>query len=598
MSEQGLELGTERDPLLGVLLGGKYRVDGVLGHGATGRVYRAIQEPISRSVAVKVLRPDLPPDEQRSFEIRFLREASQAGALQHPNVVTVHDFGRADDGTCYIVMEMLRGRSLKDLLKEGPVPAARALDIFEQMVRGLRAAHASGMVHRDVKPGNVFLLRGEERRDFVKILDFGLVKDLDAVTAVSDPMGLESLSIDDLSTEATVTRHGVFLGTPHYVPPEQARGARVDGRADLYSAGVVLYRMVTGKLPFYDKNAAVMALAHIQSPYPPMAERAPEVRVPEPVEALVRRCMEKDPDARPADADALLAEIAATRKALHLNEVTTQPVIAEATATLSQPILPPPLLLPAPAPERSRSRIGLVAAALMGLFALVAAYVAWPEPTPTVAVAETRPVKVFFTSTPDAAEVFLDGVSLGRTPFVWGRDVPVTGDPPTLAFVVKHEGYAETPLSLTLAGDEVVGQATLSPLQAAPEVVASQPAAERSPRPARKAEPTASEPSPAQKAAPEKAAPEAAPEKPAPAKASPTSGTVSADGIAFTPEEAAAAVRFLNAATDAELHGAGIAGQQVKIILEGRPWSDVLGFAATYKIGEKTVAAVKAASSK
>ena len=585
----------ERDPMLGLLLGGKYRVDGVVGHGATGRVYRAIQEPIGRAVAVKVLRPDLPPDDQRSFEIRFLREASQAGALQHPNVVTVHDFGRADDGTCYIVMEMLVGRSLKDLLREGPVPPIRALDIFEQIVRGLRAAHASGMVHRDIKPGNILLLRGEDGRDFVKILDFGLVKDLDAVSAVGEPLDLSSLALDDLSSESTVTRHGIFLGTPHYVPPEQARGGRIDGRADLYSAGVVLYRMLCGKLPYYDKNAAVMALAHIQSPYPPMAERAPEVPVPAVVEALVRRCMEKEPDARPADADALLVGIAATRKALQHGEIITHPVVAESTVTLNQPILPPAPLGPGRSVQepRGRSWIGVVAAALVALLGLGAAALLWPsEPAPEVAVApESRPVKVFFTTTPEAAEVFLDGVSLGRSPFVWSQDVPVEGAAPTLHFQVKHEGYADAELSLTLTGEEVVGQVALVALAAtqasAPQTPASAPprthAAHAEPQPSAAAAPAET---PAETPAPR---PSAAPRT--------SSGGIDADGIPFTASEAAAAVRFLNDASDTQLRAAGVAGQQVKIILEGRPWSDIAGFAATYKIGEKTVAAVKAASS-
>ncbi len=574
-----------QEPRFGALLGGKYRVEGLLGRGGTGNVYRAIQEPIGRAVAVKILRVDLPPEEQRQFEIRFLREASQAGALQHPNVVTVHDFGREDDGTCYIVMELLRGRSLKDVLKDGPMPARRALDVFEQMIRGLRAAHHNGMVHRDVKPGNITLLVGDDGRDLVKILDFGLVKDLDAIGGLEDGGAAASLiPEDDLSAESTVTRHGLFLGTPHYVAPEQARGARVDGRADLYSAGVVLYRMVTGVLPYFDRDAAVMAQAHVSAPYPPMRERAPGVAVPPVVEELVRRCMEKEPALRYPDADALLADLVVARRALEPAPAELG-VHSESTASLVQPlpVAPPPPAKPA------RSRAGLALGLLLLLGGGAAAALLWPEPASELKPADpvlepaapaARTVNVFLASAPPGAEVRLGEDLLGTTPFVWRREVPAGEAAPTLSLSFALEGYEPATQAVTLEGEELVVNASLVAVPRAPE-------------PRRSTQPRA-EAKTGTKAADTKATETKLKET----SDSSTSGTLLADGIPFTAAQAAATVTWLNGATESQLYGAGIAPRQVHLIQDGRPWKDIQSFAATLNIGEKTVAAARDAASR
>jgi len=285
-----------REPLIGIVLGGRYRIDAPLGRGGTGRVFRGTQLNIGRTVAIKVLRFDLAPEARELFELRFLREASRAGALAHPNVVTIHDFDRTDDGTCYIVMEMVRGRSLAQAIAEGPMQPARVLAIFEQMVSGLRAAHAAGMIHRDVKPGNILLVPDPDGRDFVKLVDFGLVK---------------------ATQDKTVTADGVFLGTPNYVAPEQARGLGGDHRSDLYSTGVVMYRCLTGRLPFEGDNPTSVVMAHIRQPYPPMSSRNAEVQVPEEVEAIVRKCLPKDPLERFADAGEMLRAIRRVRFALY-----------------------------------------------------------------------------------------------------------------------------------------------------------------------------------------------------------------------------------------------------------------------------------------
>jgi eukaryotic-like serine/threonine-protein kinase len=192
------------DPMLAQVLDGKYRLDAVLARGGSGRIYVGRQLSLDRPVAIKVLRSDLEGDDEQRFEERFFREASMAGQLQHPHVVTVHDYGRAETGVLYIAMELLGGRSLKERMSEGPMPPDEALPIFEQIVRGLRHAHRAGLVHRDMKPGNVQLVPGEDGVAFAKILDFGLVRGGDG--------------------DAEITRDGYFVGTPHYAAPEQVRG--------------------------------------------------------------------------------------------------------------------------------------------------------------------------------------------------------------------------------------------------------------------------------------------------------------------------------------------------------------------------------------
>ena len=184
------------DPFLGATVDGKFLIEADLGKGGAGRVYIATQLALHRRVALKILRPDLEADGDERFAERFFREASLAGALQHPNVVTVHDYGRSPEGLCYIAMELLDGRSLKDLMKDGPLEPERALGIFEQVGRGLRAAHRAGLVHRDVKPGNVLVVPGEDGAEVAKLLDFGLVK-------------------SDAAEVTEITRDGSFLGTPH-----------------------------------------------------------------------------------------------------------------------------------------------------------------------------------------------------------------------------------------------------------------------------------------------------------------------------------------------------------------------------------------------
>ena len=268
--------------LLGVTLAGRFECRSILGQGSTGTVYRAIQNPLGRPVAIKVCW--IQDDYSGDRVARFLTEASLAGGLQHPNVVTVHDFGRTDDGACYMVMELLEV-SLRSQMDGAPMPVRRCLMLFDQILSGLRHAHVAGLVHRDIKPGNIQVVRTDDGLECVKLLDFGLVqRDGDGV-----PEG----------------EKGTFVGTPHYASPEQVRSEAAGPRSDLYAVGVMMYRALTGCLPFEGATAMAIARAQVNSAYPPMKDSAPGVYVDPGLEAIVRRAMAKEPERRFADAGAM-----------------------------------------------------------------------------------------------------------------------------------------------------------------------------------------------------------------------------------------------------------------------------------------------------
>ena len=278
------------EPLPGSTLG-QIRLIEPIGSGAMGTVYRAWQAGMEREVAVKLLRADLAGDPQ--LRRRFLREARAAARLAHPNIVCVHLVGETESGSPYLVMEHLDGTSLEDVLEqEGALPPGRALAIARQIASALAEAHAGGVVHRDLKPANVVLVERRGVGELVKILDFGIAKLAGGALLAGDASRL--------------TRTGTVFGTPHYIAPEQAQGAAVDGRADLYSLGVLLYRMLSGRLPF-DGSAVAVLLAHISRPPPELSELAPQIDPR--LAALVMRCLAKQPGARPASAEELAAAL-------------------------------------------------------------------------------------------------------------------------------------------------------------------------------------------------------------------------------------------------------------------------------------------------
>jgi serine/threonine-protein kinase len=279
------------DPLIGRLINDRYKIVGIIARGGMGKVYRAEQAPLGRLVALKVLNPNYSGENDPEFHKRFFLEASIASKLTHPNTVTIFDYGKTDDDVYYIAMELLEGRTLhRALREEGPFDPERTMHIGRQICRSLREAHGLGVIHRDLKPANVYLVQHGDENDFVKVLDFGLVKNL-----------------DEKGEELTQT--GLFMGSPKYMSPEQIRGEKVDSRVDVYALGVMMYEMLTGKVPFDRPNSVNILMAHIQEQVPVMGELNTNVRVPPPVEAVVRRCMAKNPDERYGSMDEVLVAL-------------------------------------------------------------------------------------------------------------------------------------------------------------------------------------------------------------------------------------------------------------------------------------------------
>jgi eukaryotic-like serine/threonine-protein kinase len=295
-----VEIGTWAD---GSVIRGKYKLLAKVGQGGMGAVYKALHLAFDEMRALKVISPELLSDEL--FVKRFKHEAVITRRLQHPNAVRVDDIDEAEDGRPYIVMEFIDGKSLKKLIREeGPLPYARVCAIIKQAASALEAAHKLGMVHRDIKPDNIALVESTDG-EMVKVLDFGIAKVKEA--RMGDNANL------------TLTGAGVVIGTPQYMSPEQAMGKRgdeLDGRADLYSLGVVMYQMLTADLPFKADTTMEMLLAHMQKPPAPIAMMHPELQVPEALADLTMRLLEKNRDLRPASGRALIQEIERIEKDL------------------------------------------------------------------------------------------------------------------------------------------------------------------------------------------------------------------------------------------------------------------------------------------
>jgi beta-lactam-binding protein with PASTA domain len=281
-----------------VLVDGRYRLVARIGSGGMADVWCATDQELGRRVALKVLHPRFAADPQ--FVERFRREASHAAGLQHPNVVAVFDRGEWD-GTPYIAMEHIEGPTLKEIVRDrGALPPALAVDVVVQILRAARYAHKHGIVHRDLKPHNVIL--DEEGR--VKVTDFGIAR----------------------AGASQMTETGAIMGTAHYLSPEQAQGLPVDGRSDLYSIGVILYELLTGRVPFDAESPVSIAVRHVSEPPIPPAEINPAV--PPALDAVTLRALAKAPEDRFQDADAFIAALQAARDA-PLEATAYAPVVVE-----------------------------------------------------------------------------------------------------------------------------------------------------------------------------------------------------------------------------------------------------------------------------
>jgi len=287
--------------LQGMVLRSKYEIQKKIGVGGMATVYLAKHQAFNELRAIKVVSSRNLEDQ--NFMRRFKTEAIVTRKLQHPNAVRVDDLDETEDGRPFIVMEYVQGANLRSTIQnEGPLPVKRALNIAAQTAAALDAAHQLGITHRDIKPDNILLIRQPDGSDLVKVLDFGIAKVREGSF--------------DIGGGYTATQTGLIIGTPQYISPEQAKGEhgdQIDGRADLYSLGIVLYEMVTGELPFQSQTAVGMLMHHLQTPPPDPKQVKPDLNIPPALSALLQKALEKDPANRYQTAQEMLRAIQAVQ---------------------------------------------------------------------------------------------------------------------------------------------------------------------------------------------------------------------------------------------------------------------------------------------
>jgi serine/threonine-protein kinase len=346
---------------LGRVLAGRFRLDEQLAKGGMGRVYRAEQVHLGRQVAVKVMEVGETQEDLEEFRVRFFREASVCAKLTHPNTVRVIDYGE-DEDAYFIAMELLEGTTLNQLIRgEGRLEPKRAIQLIRQVARALSQAHAMGVIHRDLKPSNIMICdHGEE---FVKVLDFGLVKPVNAHTQV--------------------TQAGAILGSPAYMSPEQILGHEIVPATDVYALGVVLFAAVTGELPFPRKHPMAVLNAHINAEVPRFSEVANTLGLPDSLEWVIRTCLEKDP----ADRFQSVRDLEQALKRVQLeilghgpampmrlhegalvadDDLSGEQVQSTPTAPMLRPLITAEEPVPEPEPEPSATRQFVLAMAVTG----------------------------------------------------------------------------------------------------------------------------------------------------------------------------------------------------------------------------------------
>ncbi len=327
--------------LLGQLIADRYEVKYKIGSGGMGSVYYAEHILMRKPVAVKVLHPELTVLPE--IVARFEREAIAAGRLNDAHIVTATDFGRLEDGAFYLALEYIEGTGLAEVIADGPLPSLRALKIARQILKALGAAHAAGIVHRDLKPENVMLVKRSDEPDFVKVLDFGIAK-----------IGFDEK--EDLPGGA-LTRMGSIFGTPQYMAPEQAAGQAVDHRADLYTLGILLYEMLSGRVPFTADSVGRVLAMHLTQPVPPLPDD-----VPERVGRFVMALLEKMPDDRLQSAEAAIQQLDQALGALGVSHPSFAFLNLE-ELELGAPAHPPP--------ARNRSAVPFLVGAVLMLIVVV-----------------------------------------------------------------------------------------------------------------------------------------------------------------------------------------------------------------------------------
>ena len=294
----------ENDPLIGAEVAGRYKVIKRLGEGGMGQVYLAMHEVIEKKVALKVLRPEY--SEKPDIVTRFQQEAISASRIKHPNVLEVFDFGQLENNGCFfLAMEFLEGRDLSDEISAcGVLEPNRAIPIALQICRALGAAHSRGVVHRDMKPENVFLQRTTDGEEIVKIVDFGIAQ-------LRSPDNLQGEGPEE-PKRRRLTKTGMIFGTPEYMAPEQAAGKNADLRVDIYATGIILYEMFTGAVPFTGETFMAVLASQLNDEAPSMREIVPDLPLSRELEAVIMHTLAKKPDERFQSMAELAAAISAT----------------------------------------------------------------------------------------------------------------------------------------------------------------------------------------------------------------------------------------------------------------------------------------------
>ena len=518
--------------LVGQILADRYRVVRLVGEGGMGQVYEAQHVNINKRFAIKLLRPEIVSNAEAVA--RFRQEAWSASSIGHDNIIEIEDFATLPSGAVYLAMEFLAGQPLSERMRATPSPSfAEALDVMLQVASGLAAAHEKGIVHRDMKPENIFLIE-KYGRPVVKILDFGIAK-------VSGADGNKSL-----------TRTGTIFGTPHYMSPEQALGKPLDHRADIYSVGIIMYELFTGKVPFEAESFMGILTKHITTPPKPPRQAAPERDIPAEVEAVILRALAKEPEERQQSMAELADELVALAGALAPEVLQPRPS-SQAVALIPKPIskampsrmatpLParPPsgaMPLPEPAAEPGKRSaapwIGLAAV----LLAAVGGGVVWfthardssaattPAPTTTqppsprpggvaavpapTAVAMPRPAvveeEIVVDSVPPGARIFVDGVAIADTP-----EAMKVEKGKTRTILLKKDGFVDQAETLDPTKNHKVlvrlkrSRVAVAPLKAlATPVKLPVPPPVTNPDPPPHAPPTVAQPRPRPKRAPD-----------------------------------------------------------------------------------------------
>ncbi len=451
---------SDSDELIGQTLG-SYRILAPLGQGGMGTVYVVEHELLGKRAALKMLRREL--SAQAELVDRFFNEARAAARIRHAGIVDVYDFGHAPDGSAYLVMELLQGRSLSVRMERGPLDEPLVRELMRQMASALQAAHSAGIIHRDLKPDNVFLVDDPSMPNGVrvKLLDFGIAK-----------LGVLPSESNFGKGSAKQTRTGVVMGTPAYMAPEQWRSAsEVDARADLYSLGCVAYELLAGRPPFQADSVLDLLLLHRSSTPVPLED---EANVSPDLVALVNGLLEKDPGDRPDS----MHEVVDALDAGTLRERTSPMAQFDVTLDPSSPKLTPPRIGqrttlsdasgalsggPIKRPPASGSWVWGVTAAIVvagiglaGIVRILDRRVAAFD-LPTIAPAAQAPrveatkVRLSIDSHPQGADVYraADSALIGRTPLVEQLDQ----DGATITYLVKHEGYLDERLSFAALRD-------------------------------------------------------------------------------------------------------------------------------------------------